>query len=111
MQNISATIRKLFRNMLYALLALILVWVIAIQSGCFSMRTPDSECQPKMQSLGQTLHPQFFDIPIVYDRTIHAVAVSTNDSLPLVIMVHGSPGAVAALGTHNLPCADYPCRK
>ncbi len=111
MQNISATIRKLFRNMLYALVALILVWVIAIQSGCFSMRTPDSEWQPKMQSLGQTLHPQFFDIPIVYDRTIHAVAVSTNDSLPLVIMVHGSPGAVAALGTHNLPCADYPCRK
>ncbi len=96
MRNKIAIFRKILRNMLYAMLALLLVWVIAVQAGCLSLRTPDREWQPKLKASGQTISPQFLDIPGGKSRTIHAVLLSANDSLPLLMMAHGSPGSADA---------------
>lgn len=85
--------KKLLRRSMYVLLMLLLVWTIAVQSGCFSMRTPDREWPAKLQKAGQRLLPQFLDVPMEGGRTIHAVAIGASDSLPLVVLVHGSPGA------------------
>ncbi len=96
MRNHFAIVRKIARNMLYATLFLVLIWLIAIQSGCFPMRTPDARWQPKLQQLGQDTTPLFFDIQSVENRVIHAVAVSSSDDLPLLMMAHGSPGSADA---------------
>lgn len=92
--------RRFFRRIMYFFLLFLLVWGIAVQSGCFAMRTPDRDWPEKLQKAGQTTAPQFFDIPAADGRTIHAVAMRTQDTLPLVIMVHGSPGASDAYLTY-----------
>lgn len=79
--------------MTYVLLTLLLCWTIAVQSGCFTMRTSDANWAKKLQQKGQTIAPQFLDVPDANGCRIHAVAISASDSLPLVAMVHGSPGA------------------
>ena len=86
-------IRKYLRKLSYGLLVLILTWAIAIQSGCFAMRTSDADWITKLQQKGQPLAPQFLDIEAKNGRSIHALAINAADSLPLVVMVHGSPGA------------------
>ncbi|MFN0033853.1 MAG: alpha/beta fold hydrolase [Saprospiraceae bacterium] len=85
--------RKFFRRMAYLLLALLAVWVLAVQSGCFAMRTPDADWAKKLREKGQPIAPQFLDVQDKNGRRIHAVAISKTDSLPLVVLVHGSPGA------------------
>lgn len=81
---------------LYVFLALITTWVISIQAGCLSMRTPDREWPDRMQKDGQFLPPHFIDIPVPGYRIIHAVSVSLADTLPLIVFVHGSPGSADA---------------
>ena len=88
--------RRKKRRFLYLVLALFTTWVIAIQSGCLAMRTPDREWPAKMQKEGQSLAPVFLDVPMPDYRTIHAVSVAGSDSLPLVVFVHGSPGSADA---------------
>ncbi len=85
--------KKLLRGLTYLALFLLIVWIIAVQAGCFTMRTPDREWPEAMQKQGQTLPPQFLDIPDKNGRRIHAVYVSASDTLPLVAFVHGSPGS------------------
>lgn len=75
------------------LLFFLVVWAIAIQSGCFSMRTSDAAWVKKLQEKGQYIAPQFLDVEDKNGRSIHAVAIHLADSLPLVVLVHGSPGA------------------
>ncbi len=86
-------IRKYLRKLSYGLLVLILTWAIAIQSGCFSMRTSDADWIKKLQKKGQSVAPHFLDIDAKSGKSIHVVAINTADSLPLVVMSHGSPGA------------------
>lgn len=87
--------RRWLRRLMYVVLFLLAVWLIAVQAGCLAMRTPDAEWPAKLQKQGQTLAPQFIDAHAA-GRDIHAVAVGAADSLPLVIMVHGSPGSADA---------------
>ncbi len=60
------------------------------------MRTADPDWPAALQGKGQPLPPQFHDIPVKDYRSIHAVSVSSADSLPLVVLVHGSPGSADA---------------
>ena len=88
--------RRILRYITYSFLALLLGWIIAVQSGCMVMRTPDSEWAEKLRAKGQLLTPQFRDIPSSTGRSIHAVAVIVADSLPWIILLHGSPGSADA---------------
>lgn len=78
---------------MYLSLALLAAWFVAVQASCFAMRTPDHLWPEAMQKKGQTLPLHFHDIPAPNGRSIHAVSVSAADSLPLVALVHGSPGS------------------
>lgn len=89
----SARRAKLFRRIFYFFLSLLAVWLLAVQSGCFAMRTPDRLWSAAMQNKGQILPLRFLDIPDPNGRMIHAISVSAADSLPLVVLVHGSPGS------------------
>lgn len=86
---------KILRHMLFGFLIFLLFCGIAFQSGCFSMRISDAQWAKRLKAAGQTIQPQFIDIPGGVDRTIHMVLISSADSLPLTIMVHGSPGGAA----------------
>lgn len=82
----------------YLLLALTLLWILAVQAGCLAMRTPDRDWHPKMAKRGQHLLPQFVDVqmPTPHRRTVHAVHLDQPDTLPVVMLVHGSPGSADA---------------
>ncbi len=82
--------------MAYVLLALLAAWVIAVQSGCFAMRTSDAAWAKKLQEKGQSIAPRFLDVVDKKGRRIHAVAIAASDTLPLVVLVHGSPGSADA---------------
>lgn len=82
--------------MLYFFGPLMLLWVIAVQCGCFSMRTPDCEWAAEMRRDGQTRPVRFVDIQAAGGRTIHAAVMRSSDSLPWVVLVHGSPGSADA---------------
>lgn len=73
--------------------ALLLSWVVAVQSGCFSMRISDREWSPKLKSKGQFNDPVFSNLQCPNGRRIHTVGIKSADFLPTVILVHGSPGA------------------
>ncbi len=85
--------RKFLRLMAYFICGLLLIWLIAIQSGCFPMRSSDAVWTQKLLEKGQYITPAFLDVPDKSGRRIHAVYISASDSLPLAILVHGSPGA------------------
>jgi len=89
-------LRKILRRMSFLVLAMLGGWTMAVQAGCFSMRTHDRAWAEKLQEKGQYCAPQFLDVPDVTGRRIHAVYVRAADSLPLVILVHGSPGSADA---------------
>lgn len=86
-------LRKFFRRVGYLLLFLLLVWVIAVQSGCLAMRTTDADWSQKLKAKNQSIVPQFIDIQAKTGRRIHAVALTSVDTLPLIVLVHGSPGS------------------
>ncbi|MCC6279395.1 MAG: alpha/beta hydrolase [Saprospiraceae bacterium] len=88
--------RRILRFTCYSLLVLLLTWIIAMQSGCMDMRTPNSAWAEQLRAKGQVLVPQFLDVASSTGRSIHAVAVITVDSLPWVFMLHGSPGSADA---------------
>lgn len=85
--------RKLFHRLSYLFIILMTAWLVAVQAGCFAMRTPDNEWPEKLRLQGQHLTPRFCDVPDAKGRMIHFVSIGTADSLPLIVMVHGSPGA------------------
>lgn len=87
---------RLVRSLLYLVSVLLIVWIIAVQAGCFTMRTADRDWPAALREKGQYVPPAFLDIPDNTGRLIHAVAVSKSDSLPLVVLVHGSPGSADA---------------
>lgn len=87
--------RRWLRRFMYVVLSLLALWLIAVQAGCFAMRTPDRDWPGKMKNRGQTLAPVFFDVP-ASGRNVHAAAVGSADSLPLIVWVHGSPGSADA---------------
>ncbi|TNE66206.1 MAG: alpha/beta hydrolase [Bacteroidetes bacterium] len=80
----------------YLVSALFILWIIAIQAGCLTMRTPDREWAAELQQKGQFTPPDIYDIDITGYRTIHAVSMPGPDTLPLVVLVHGSPGSADA---------------
>ncbi len=88
--------RRLPRILLYSLLVLLTAWLVAVQLGWMSMRTPDAVWTTKLPQLGQPLSPHFYEIPDATGRDIHAIQVSAADTLPLAVMVHGSPGSTDA---------------
>jgi len=92
--------RRNLRRLLYLLSGLLFIWIVAVQSGCMAMRTPDGKWAAKLGKKGQNLPPQFLDVPSPSGRSIHTVLVNPADSLPLVVFVHGSPGSADA-------CLDY----
>lgn len=87
--------RRWLRRLFYLVLGLLTVWMIAVQAGCLAMRTADADWPSELHKKGQSLLPEFIDVPAA-GRTIHAVAVASADSLPLAVMVHGSPGSADA---------------
>lgn len=89
-------LRQILRFTLYFLLVILLIWIIAVQSGCMDMRTPDGDWPEKLRAKGQLRTPQFLDIPAGTGRTIHTVVVQEADSLPWIIFSHGSPGSANA---------------
>ena len=60
------------------------------------MRTSDSDWPAALLKKDQPLAPQFHDTLIKDYRSIHAVSISSVDTLPLVVLVHGSPGSADA---------------
>ena len=92
--------RRLPRILLYIFLLLLTIWFIAVQSGWMSMRTPDTEWTSKLQQSGQPLSPHFYEIPDATERAIHAIQVSAADTLPLAVLIHGSPGSADAYLTY-----------
>ena len=95
--------RRKRRWVLYVFLALFTTWIIAIQSGCLAMRTPDREWPVKLQQRGQPLPPVFHDVAIPGYRTIHAVSIlkpAPDSARPLIVLVHGSPGSADAYLTY-----------
>ncbi len=89
-------IRRILRVLMYTFLLLLLLWIIAVQAGWMDMRIPDADWPGKLREKGQTLAPQFLDIPGSTGRTIHAITVRSSDSLPWIILLHGSPGSTDA---------------
>jgi pimeloyl-ACP methyl ester carboxylesterase len=85
--------RKTLRMVFYLFLLFLVSWFVAVQAGCFAMRTPDTAWSKKLKSKGQAQPPRFLDVPLPDGRAVHAVALAVSDSLPLVVLVHGSPGA------------------
>jgi len=90
------------RFFLYFLLLIVVFWMLAVQSGCLSMRTPDRDWAKKMRAQGQPLAPRFLDVPMPTPphRSVHAVALEQPDTLPTVVLVHGSPGSADAYLTY-----------
>ncbi|MCB9344105.1 MAG: alpha/beta hydrolase [Saprospiraceae bacterium] len=82
--------------MLYCFCALLFIWIVAVQAGCLSMRTSDKKWKEQLQQKGQVLEPHFYNIPSEKGRRIHAIAISRQDSLPLIVLLHGSPGSADA---------------
>lgn len=95
-RSLRLTLKRLFRRLMFVVSLFIIGWIIAVQAGCFTMRTPDREWPKAFQEKGQTLQPVFLDVPDKNGRVIHAVSVSAADSLPLIVLVHGSPGSADA---------------
>ncbi len=88
--------RRILRFISYFLLLILIGWIIAVQSGCMVMRIPDSEWAEKLRAKGQLSAPRFLNISSSTGRSIHAVAILVADSLPWVILLHGSPGSADA---------------
>ena len=84
------------RRIWYVLSGFFLLWFFSIQAGCLAMRTPDRKWPAELRKKGQQIAPVFHDVPVPGYRTIHAVSVSRSDTLPLVALVHGSPGSADA---------------
>lgn len=82
--------------LLYVVSLFLIAWIIAVQAGCFTMRTPDNKWPEEMQKKGQSFSPVFLDVPDKTGRVIHAISISRADSLPWVVFVHGSPGSADA---------------
>lgn len=57
------------------------------------MRTSDAAWRRKVKEKAPSLEPVFLDIKDQTGRRIHAVAISASDTLPCLVMVHGSPGS------------------
>lgn len=93
MPNLRSFLQKVLLRMFYFLLAFLVVWFIAVQAGCFAMRTSDKDWAKNLRKKGQSLAPQWIHTPDADGRHIHAVEISAMDSLPPVMFVHGSPGS------------------
>jgi Predicted hydrolases or acyltransferases (alpha/beta hydrolase superfamily) len=76
-----------------AMTVLLVAWVIAVQAGCFAMRTPDNLWRSKLSEKGQTASPDFLAPGAAGRIGVHVVAVQSSATLPLVVLVHGSPGS------------------
>lgn len=85
--------RKILRRTAYVVTGLLVAWGIYMQTGVMPFRIPDAEWAQKLKEKGQAIAPKFLDVGDRFGRRVHAVCISFSDSLPLVIMVHGSPGA------------------
>lgn len=96
-------IRRILRVLIYTFLLLLLLWIIAVQAGWMDMRIPDVNWPGKLREKGQSLAPEFWDIPSSSGRTIHSITVRSSDSLPWIILLHGSPGS---MGTYVDYLAD-----
>lgn len=89
-------LRKILKRMGLIVLGLLALWIIAVQAGCLSMRTSDRSWKTKLAKAGQTIEPIFLDVADANDRLVHTIAIQRADTLPWVIMVHGSPGSADA---------------
>jgi pimeloyl-ACP methyl ester carboxylesterase len=89
---------RFFRLMLYFFTGLLLLWIIAVQSGCMSMRIADADWSEKLHAKGQPHPVTFFNIPGPGGYPVHAAMIdqSKDSMLPMVVFVHGSPGSADA---------------
>jgi pimeloyl-ACP methyl ester carboxylesterase len=90
------SLRLFFRVLSYGVSVLLIAWIIAVQAGCMTMRTSDRDWRLRLAGTGQKLIPQFIDVTDTGGRRIHAIGIAATDSLPLVVLVHGSPGSADA---------------
>lgn len=79
---------------MYVFFALLGAWLLFAHSSCMTFRTPDRKWPGKLQEKGQWLAPRFSDIEAPeIGRRVHAVSLGASDSLPVVVLLHGSPGS------------------
>ncbi len=87
--------KKFFRILKKVLLALLVIWLIAVQ-GCDKWRTPDKTAIENFKKDGVTLTAHTENIN---GHKLHYVATG-SDTLPTLIFVHGSPGSWNAFETY-----------
>ena len=83
---------RFLRRTFYGFMILLLLWLIAVQAGCLSMRTSDADFTKQLREKGQKRSPVFTDLSVA-GRTVHTVSIPGPDTLPALLMVHGSPGS------------------
>ncbi|MEO6036796.1 MAG: alpha/beta hydrolase [Saprospiraceae bacterium] len=88
--------RRFLRILLYLCFLLLLVGLVAVQLNWMAMRTPEADFSMRLRQLGQNLPAHFYQLPDTTGRQIHVVSVGAADTLPLVVLVHGSPGSMDA---------------
>ncbi|MBN8683847.1 MAG: alpha/beta hydrolase [Chitinophagales bacterium] len=88
--------KKRRKNFFFILGGILLVWVLAMQGGAFKMRTDDAALIARLQKRVPDIKARIEDIPYAAGKTAHGIVMSGADSLPLVLMVHGSPGSLDA---------------
>lgn len=80
--------KKIFRIVLKILLLVLILWLVVAQS-CMRFRIPDTEAVADFKKAGVVLHTNTITIS---DYHLHYVS-SGNDSLPILVFIHGSPGS------------------
>ena len=77
-------------RVLYVVLSLVLMVVL---SGCFMMnRFIYNDKELDEHYLNKTIKPKYQSIEVDH-RQVHYAVVSKSDTLPLLVMIHGAPGA------------------
>ena len=75
--------------------ALFIVIEIVLHSNYFEMRMSPQKLTAELVKRGQKLQPVFEKMTVENgSREVHFVRLAASDSLPLVVVVHGSPGSM-----------------
>lgn len=85
--------KKWFRKR-YIALFIPLIMFVSAQSGCLSFRMSDARQEAHLRKAGQR-QPTFHTFQ-KNGHTIHYTQISENDSLPVLLLLHGSPGSSSA---------------
>lgn len=75
-------------NALLVILGVLLIWIF-IAPGCVTFRTPDAEMKKKFETKGVHL---FTATQVIQGKHLH-YASTGDDTLPILLFVHGTPGS------------------